>query len=132
MKNTTDQEKRLEHNRTNRERRAWLKDNGFCIVCGCTYNEPGYVVCKNCKAKREIYDKRYDPTRERRRENGRKRRADRIAAGLCTECGKPVDIPGHVCLRCKEMRRDNVRIYKMKKRMERAANEARARGTTIT
>lgn len=93
----------------------------------CTYNEPGYSLCKGCIERRKRHDQKYDPTGERRRQNNQRRREERIAAGLCTECGKPVDIPGHVCLRCKEMRRDNVRIYKLKKRIERQTEETRRR-----
>lgn len=127
MRLTKEEARRREHNKANRDRRAWLKDHGFCIVCGCTYNEPGYALCKGCIKRREVHDKKYDPTGERRRQNNQRRREERIAAGLCTECGKPVDILGHVCLRCKEMRRDCVRGYKLKKRIERQTEETRRR-----
>lgn len=119
---------KLNRAKGNRERRAWLKDNGFCIACGSNYNEPGYVLCKQCMKNRVIYDLRYDPTGEKRRTNNQKRRLERAAAGLCTECGRPA-LPGlKVCWTCRERRRECVRMYKLRKRLERQAKEMQNNG----
>lgn len=116
-----------EHSRQCRERRAWLKEHGFCIVCGQTYNEPGYVLCRNCMRKRRQHDMKYDPTGEKRRQSHKKLYYDRIAAGLCVECGKPLDREGRKCQVCRDKAVEVQRVYKMRKRMEREAQAARER-----
>ena len=105
----------------NRERYAWLKEKGFCTMCGSTWNKPGYVLCETCLKRRAIYDNRFDPDGERHRTSNRERRVARAAAGRCTECGRPAEDGFKTCRRCRDMRMDCVRVYRIKKRIKQAA-----------
>ena len=114
---------REEHNAQNRERYRWYKDRGICTTCGRAWVVPGHVRCKECEAKIAKY---HEASYDKRKEQQKQRRQERIAAGLCIECGKPA-IPGmRKCERCRMMRNDSTRKYKIQKRIERAAREARA------
>ena len=71
----------------------------------------------------------HERSKEQRRERQRQRREERIAAGLCTECGKRPANPGmRMCERCRMMRNDSTRKYKIKQRIEREAQKARENG----
>jgi hypothetical protein len=77
---------------------------------------PGRTQCQFCYEKWKKSAAKSDPDGEKRRERQRQRRQERIEAGLCTECGKPV-IPGmRMCERCRNMRNDSTRKYKIKQR----------------
>lgn len=101
------------HARTCKERYEWYNARGICTSCGRTYSEPGHILCKACKAKIKVYD---DRDREKRIERKRKQRQERIAAGLCTECGKPATPGMRMCPRCRAMRNDSTRKYKIHQR----------------
>lgn len=110
--------------KTNKERYKWYYDHGLCTTCGRVWAEPGRVRCKACEAKIAMY---HDRAKAERQERQRQRRAERIAAGLCTECGKRKATEGmRMCPRCREMRNDSTRKYKIQKRIEREAQKARA------
>ena len=89
---------------TSKERSAWLyrerKAAGICVTCGKRMAEPGRVKCAECTAerrqwyatRRELYPEKVKAENERYREshlrNKKARNAKRIAAGICTQCGK--------------------------------------------
>ncbi len=109
---------RERHRRRTAERRA----RGMCIKCGRDSPAPERSLCANClergrKSERARYAKareegtRYGgrcPESRRRmaRERARKRRRERIEAGLCTTCGerKPAE-DGALCEICRDPRR---------------------------
>ena len=113
-----------EHNAQNRERYRWYKDRGICTTCGRTWVVPGHVRCKQCEAQIAKY---HAASYEKRLERQKQRRQERIAAGLCIDCGKPA-VPGmRKCERCRMMRNDSTRKYKIHKRIEKAIQKERAR-----
>ena len=95
---------------------------GLCLTCGRKPPASGRKSCEPCLARRRKADRlrhrkaaasgrQYggrDPEKKRRssRAAGRKRRADRLAAGSCTRCGRnpPVD-GGATCEPCRISRR---------------------------
>ena len=49
----------LEHRRkVNRDHKAWLKKNGWCLDCG-DKAVPGKVLCEKCAERRRKYMKEY-------------------------------------------------------------------------
>lgn len=111
-------------NAQNRERYAWLKEHGFCITCGCNYAEPGRIRCKACR------DRQMEKREEKRYYSPQyfnNMRQQRIKKGLCVACGKPA-IPGkRMCEHCRKKCNDRARIYKIKQKIEREVQRARAR-----
>jgi 5-methylcytosine-specific restriction endonuclease McrA len=65
------------------------REDGYCIQVGC-WNIPtnGKVRCAKCTNKRSKYDKKV--------------RKERIANGLCGQCGKPHDESTKLCAPCKK------------------------------
>ena len=117
-----------------RRRSAERKVMALCPRCGQRRPEPGRSLCAVCNEKQNAASRardarlrtegkpRRDPARSREYERARSRRiaAERIAAGLCTGCGKSQAEPERrLCGECGEHRRAAER--------ERYA-EARARG----
>ena len=110
----------------NRKRRARLIDQGKCVTCGWRDVIPGRTQCQFCYDRWKASAEKSDPGGERRRVRQREQRAQRIAAGICTECGKRPANPGkRMCERCRQMRNDSTRKYKIIKKIERAAEKAR-------
>lgn len=108
-----------------KERYNWYKDRGICATCGRVWAEPGKVRCKACEAKIAAC---HAQRREERRQAKQQQRAQRIAAGICTECGKRPATEGmRMCPRCRAKRNDSTRKYKILKRIERDAQEARGK-----
>lgn len=106
----------------NRERYYGLKEAGMCVKCGAPA-EPGKTMCRKCLDAHVQYAQKF---KDELRETKRKRRAERIEAGLCIDCGKPVGDNEHTrCKRCREMRMDSVRKYRITKRIQKQADEAR-------
>ena len=118
-----DPEKARAAERARRQRQiAERRAAGLCPECGTAPPEPGRSVCGPCgeerraaarvryakgKAAGKLYGGRKIETRRRiGREKSRRRLAARLAAGLCTSCGKrpPVD-GGTTCEPCREARR---------------------------
>ena len=109
---------RERHRRRAAERRAL----GMCPKCGKHPPAPGRSMCESClekgrKAERARYARGKaggtpyggrDPESRRRmaRERSKRRRRERVEAGLCTACGErpPVE-GGTVCETCREARR---------------------------
>lgn len=59
-------------------------------------------------------------------ENKRKRRQELREAGLCIDCGQVVDGDNHTrCKRCRDMRMDSTRKYRIRKRLEKEAEDVR-------
>lgn len=105
----------------NKRRYEGLKEAGKCVKCG-DWAEPGKTMCRKCLDMHIAYEK----GNEALRENKRARRAGYRAAGLCIDCGEPVREEGHTrCKRCRDMRMDSTRKYRINKRIERQAKEAR-------
>ena len=109
---------RRRRERQTAERRA----AGLCPECGKAPPAPGRTVCEPCgeerratararyakgKAAGKLYGGRKVSTRRRiGREKSARRRAARLAAGLCTSCGKrPSAEDGTQCEPCREARR---------------------------
>ena len=105
-----------------RRRSAEQAARGLCAKCGREPPAPARRLCAGCGGKRRAADRaRYararaagrlyggkDPQAKRRRarERSRRRHRDRIAAGLCSRCGKrPAPEAGTVCESCREARR---------------------------
>lgn len=108
----------------NKSRYERCKEDGECVKCGHPA-EPGRTMCRKCLDAHIEYERN---CKAGLRETKRQRRADRIAAGLCIDCGKPVGDSEHTrCKRCRDMRMDSCRKYRIHKRLEKEAEEARRR-----
>ncbi len=109
---------RERHRRRTAERRA----RGACVKCGEHPPAPERTLCESClgkarDAERARYAKAWeegfpyggrDPESRRRmaRERARKRRRERLEAGLCTACGEREPAGGAaVCEDCRQARR---------------------------
>lgn len=110
-----------------KSRREWYRSHGICNRCGQMWADAGYRTCKACRRKNKRSRDKNDPGRERWKEARRKLRAERIAQGLCTQCGAPAVEGLKYCQRCLEARRDSSRKYRILRRIEKQAREARAR-----
>ena len=107
--------------------REWYSEHGICNRCGRVWADAGYRTCKACRRKNKRSKDKTDPGRERWKASRRKLREERIAAGLCPDCGAPAVEGRKQCQRCLEARRDSSTKYRIIKRMDREAREARAR-----
>ena len=114
--------KKQERDQRNRQRHAERRASGTCTRCGRAPPEPGLKVCGGCAEKRRAAEKARrdkarsegklyrgrDPERCRRadRASDRRRRRERLEAGLCTSCGRrrPEDNRS-ACEPCREVRR---------------------------
>ena len=118
-----DPERRREYEHERHRRRvAERRARNLCVKCGRDSPAPGRTLCESClersraaeraryaKARAEgaAYGGRSPESRRRMaRERTRKRRRERVEAGLCTTCGerKPAE-GGAVCEDCREVRR---------------------------
>ena len=104
-----------------RKRTADRLARGMCPRCGKIPPAPGRSLCEPCLERdRETRRARYaearaggapyggrDPESRRRmaRERARKRRRERVEAGLCPRCGREPVEDGAVCEPCREARR---------------------------
>lgn len=103
--------------------KRWRDKNrmlGMCTVCGRTWAEPGRTKCKSCMRKHRAQNDKYDPNREK----AKARRAARVEAGLCIDCGQPSDGKQR-CPECREKQHDRTRKYQITKKIERQAERAR-------
>lgn len=97
------------------------KNAGKCVKCG-GWAEPGRTMCRKCLDKHTSYVQSYG---EAYLEKRRRRRQERIAAGLCIDCGQPTD-NGHTrCKSCRDARMDSTRKYRIIKKIEKEAEQAR-------
>ena len=117
-----DPEKRRKFDRERHRRRvAERRAQGLCIKCGRRRPASGRSLCEVClersrkseqaryerrKAAGEPYGGRNPESRRRMaRERARKRRHERVEAGLCPRCGREPVEAGAVCESCREARR---------------------------
>lgn len=112
--------------KTSKERYEWYKSRGICVKCGRTWCEPGHTTCKACYAKETACHRRADPDGSLHAAKCKARRQARIEAGICTECGREPATEGlRMCPKCREMRNDSTRKYKMQRRIARKNEEQR-------
>lgn len=104
-----------------KQRRDRLRALGMCQRCGRTWAEPGHSMCKACLVKH-----RSETTTDSQKQSAKARRLAREAAGLCIDCGKPTDGKKR-CQRCRELQRYRTLKWKITKRIEHEADEARRR-----
>lgn len=97
------------------------KENGLCVYCGEKARN-GLTLCKACAEKARAAQIRClkNPERhasylEKNRVTNKIRREDRIAKGLCPECGVPNNTGYWCCDRCREMRLECVRRFRERK-----------------
>lgn len=114
-------EHREEHKKASRELYWFYRERGICVNCGQTWAEPGKSRCKACEEKHKVSKSIYDPTGDKRRAQ----RQARIDAGMCIDCGRPVEPGSHRCRRCIDMRMDSTRKYRITKRLARKAEKLR-------
>lgn len=76
-------------NKYQRQLRVERKEWGVCIECGKRPPFEGRVRCEVCLC-RDLLAHHKTTDSDARKENLKKQRAERRAAGLCTDCGKPV------------------------------------------
>jgi len=101
----------------NRKRRTSLIEQGLCVTCGWREVIPGRTQCQFCYDLWKKSVERSDPGSVKRHERQKAQRAERIAKGLCTECGKRPATEGmRMCPRCRAMRNDSTRKYKIHQR----------------
>lgn len=104
-----------------KERYQWYKAHGICANCGRTWAEPGRVLCAECARKKAASKRRYDPDGTRRTAYVDALRAERRAAGLCIDCGKPLDGLHTRCSQCLARMRERARMYRLRKKIKREA-----------
>lgn len=104
-----------------KERYHWYKAHGICVNCGQTWAEPGRVMCAVCARKNAASQRKHDPDGTRHAAYVDALRASRKAAGLCFECGKPLDGPSTLCMKCLARRRENARMYRIRQKIRREA-----------
>lgn len=121
-------EKQKKHkNAYNKELRDWYREHGICNRCGRIWADAGYVTCKACREKNERSKDKCDPGRERWKANRTQQRHERLANGLCPDCGAAAVEGRKHCKRHLEARRDSTRKHRILKRMDRESEQARAR-----
>ena len=94
---------------------------GKCVRCGIAWAEPGRTACRKCMDKHNAVNKEYDPKWQKRTA----KRQERIEAGLCIDCGRPAEEGKQRCQRCNWRRQESMRVYRIKKRIDREIEEIR-------
>ena len=59
-----------EHRQYAKERYAWLKSKGLCVICGKKKAKEGRVMCPRCLARNSANTKRYYKAHKEMVENG--------------------------------------------------------------
>ena len=109
------------------ERDEWYKSQGICPRCAQRWCKPGYVHCETCLAQMRAAKKRRDPTGVDKKAYDRGRRETLIAQGLCPVCGKRKPAEGRIeCPVCRQRKQDSQWKFRIKQRIEREAQKARA------
>lgn len=111
-------------------RDSWrmYKSAGICPYCKLRYAEPGRVHCAQCLRHRRVLHARSDPGNVHQRELCRERRARLKAAGICVRCGKNPAREGRTrCQACEDKKRQSEIKYKILRKMDKEAKEARKR-----
>lgn len=109
-----------------KNRRERLRMEGKCTRCGIRYAELGRSWCRKCLDTHKAYTNSAD-----QRAKTQKRRESLVAAGLCIDCGKPTNNGMKRCDACLAARRDSTRKYKILKRIDKEAEEARRRSYAV-
>lgn len=83
------------------QRQLWAerKEWGLCVECGKRPPFEGRVRCEVCLC-RDLLAHHNTKDSDTRKENRKKQRAERRAAGLCTICGKPAYKEHTRCYEC--------------------------------
>ena len=97
-----------------KRKRDRLREEGKCTVCGISWAEPGHVLCKKCMLKER---RNYALNRDYYVEYARARRVERMAKGICVDCGKPSEEGMSRCKACRERNLDSSRKYEILKRI---------------
>lgn len=106
----------------------WYVSHGICPYCGTRYPEPGRVLCVPCKRRIKVLRERNDPGNVKHKAYNHERREKLKAAGLCTDCGKASAMEGRIrCAKCEEKMKDSRKKWEIVRRIDREAEEARAR-----
>lgn len=112
----------------NKRRRAWYKSRFICVQCGAADAEPARTLCKECAQKQKRNTEKSDPGRRRDYANTVKRKADRYAAGLCTNCGKRPHRDGFkTCEYCAKKQREWDMNKRVKRRIDKQIEDERRR-----
>ena len=110
-----------------KERYWWYVERGICPECGITYAEPGHVYCKACMKRQIAHHKRRNPDGNKHKEYLKALRADRRARGVCVDCEAPIDDGRVYCPKCRERRKENELLCRIRKKMKAEAEKERAR-----
>lgn len=89
-----------------KERKKLLKAHGICVCCGQNNAVDGLECCPKCREKNRQRAQKWrlkNPDKyKKQQEQVKAKRAERIAVGLCTYCGKEKSLPGIlVCRDCR-------------------------------
>lgn len=93
------------------------KTDGLCVHCGKSPPWRGTTMCAVCWRAKHSSEDRADPDREKRRARRRKLWADRVAHGLCPECGKPAYDGHRRCWYHLMIRREKAQVKAVRERM---------------
>ena len=113
----------------NNNLRQWYIEHHICVACGRRDAFEGRQKCPECLEKAANDNAKYRSLERERSYYPRRKakREERIAAGLCTVCGKPATC-GQLCLRCytkKKWRREKEKQQRLQRgdpRRERIKN----------
>lgn len=114
---------RAHERQQNRDIYNWYKSRGICPRCKVKHGAPGGVYCEDCLAvKRKEMQKYFGDYNAGKC----KERRERLKAeGLCVCCGKPAVKDRVLCASCARKNSEAQQVRKMKKRLEREAQEER-------
>ena len=107
----------------NREIYAWYKSKGICPKCKTEWAAPGRVFCEACLKRKTAETMKYGGEYNARKCKERRERLKE--KGLCVRCGKPAVKDRVLCASCARKNSEAQQVRKMKKRLEREAQEAR-------
>lgn len=114
---------RAHERQQNRDIYNWYKSRGICPKCKEKHGAPGHVYCEDClTVKREEMQKYLGAYNAAKC----KERRERLKAkGLCMRCGKPAVKDRVLCASCARKNSEAQQVRKMKKCLEREAQEER-------
>ena len=101
-----------------REEYQFYAERGVCPQCRTRDAAFGHAYCQECIDKRKLQIDIRDPGHVIRKATKKEQYQQRIAMGLCTDCGKSTKNGRHRCDRCLENNRWNYRIWLHNKRMK--------------
>ena len=113
---TREEEARKQESKRVLERYYFYRDRGICPVCGRNDARIGHVYCEDCIKHRQEQELKRDPGHEKRKATERKQYEERVAAGLCADCGKPTRNGFKRCNKCLDNARWRTKIWSLKKK----------------